>query len=106
MPCEAGYYANTGVEQWLQEQWVAFPDLTIVDVFTVASGDIVAVRWLARGTSRGQFLGVAPTGRSLDYSGVSMYRSEDGRIAEIWETRNTLDVLHQLDPRIGGGHHH
>ena len=32
--------------------------------------------------------------------------SEDGRIAEIWETRNTLGVLHELDPRIGGGHHH
>ena len=106
MPCEAGYYAKSGVEQWLGEQWSAFPDLTVVDDFTVASGDIVAVRWHARGTSQGDFLGVAPTGRSLDYTGLSMYRIEDGRIAEIWETRNTLGILHQLDPRIGGGHHH
>jgi predicted ester cyclase len=106
MPCEAGHYASTGVEQWLQEQWAAFPDLTVVDDFSVASGDIVAVRWHARGTSQGDFLGVAPTGRSLDYTGLSMYRIEDGRIAEIWETRNTLAILHQLDPRIGGGHHH
>jgi predicted ester cyclase len=106
MPCEAGYYAKHGVEQWLQEQWAAFPDLTVVDDFTVAGGDIVAVRWEARGTSRGHFLGVAPTGRSLDYTGISMYRVEDGRIAEIWETRNTIGIIHQLDPRIGGGHHH
>ena len=106
MPGEAGYYANRGVEQWLQEQWAAFPDLTVVDGFTVASGDIVAVRWEAHGTSRGHFLGVAPTGHSLDYTGISMYRVEDGRIAEIWETRNTIAILHQLDPRIGGGHHH
>jgi steroid delta-isomerase-like uncharacterized protein len=106
MPCEAGYYATAGLEKWLQEQWVAFPDLTIVDIFTVASGDIVAARWQARGTSRGHFLGVAPTGRSLDYSGISMFRVEDGRIAEIWETRNTLGILHQLDPHIGRGHHH
>lgn len=106
MPCEAGHYATAGVEEWLQEQWAAFPDLTIDDVFTVASGDIVAARWEARGTSHGQFLGVAPTGRSLDYTGLSMYRIEDGRIVEIWETRNTLGILHQLDPRIGGGHHH
>jgi hypothetical protein len=35
-----------------------------------------------------------------------MYRIEDGRIAEIWETRNTLGIMHQLDPRIGGGHRH
>jgi predicted ester cyclase len=106
MPCEAGFYAHTGAVQWLQEQWAAFPDLTVVDDFTVASGDIVAVRWKARGTSWGQFLGVAPTGHSLDYTGLSMYRVEGGRIAEIWETRNTLGIMRQLDPRIGGGHHH
>lgn len=106
MPCEAGHYAKPGAEQWLKEQWAAFPDLTVVEDCSVASGDIVAVRWHARGTSRGNFLGVAPTGRSVDYTGLSMYRIEDGRIAEIWETRNTLGVLHQLDPRIGGGHHH
>jgi len=106
MPCEAGSYANSGVEQWLGEQWSAFPDLRVVNDFSVASGDIVAVRWHARGTSQGDFLGVAPTGRSLDYTGLSMYRIEAGRIAEIWETRNTLAILHQLDPRIGGGHHH
>jgi predicted ester cyclase len=106
MPCEAGFYAHTGAVQWLQEQWAAFPDLTVVDDFTVASGDIVAVRWKARGTSWGQFLGVAPTGHSLDYTGLSMYRVEGGRIAEIWETRNTIGIIHQLDPRIGGGHHH
>lgn len=106
MPCEAGHYAKPGAEQWLGEQWSAFPDLTVVDDFSVASGDIVAARWRARGTSQGDFLGVAPTGRSVDYTGLSMYRIEDGRIAEIWEARNTLGILHQLDPRIGAGHHH
>ena len=106
MPCEAGYHAVGGVERWLGEQWSAFPDLTVANDFTVAAGDIVAARWHARGTSQGDFLGVAPTGRSLDYTGISMYRIEAGRIAEIWETRNTLGILHQLDPRIGGGHHH
>ena len=107
MPCEAGYYATAGLEHWLQEQWRAFPDLSVVDEFTVANGDIVAARWQARGTSRGPFLGVAPTGRTLDYMGLSMYRIEDGRIAEIWETRNTLGIMRRLDPlEFGGGHHH
>jgi len=72
--------------------------------FTVASGDIVAARWEARGTSRGHFLGVAPTRRSLDYTGISMYSVEDGRIAEIWETRNTLGIMHQSTHRSGAGH--
>lgn len=106
MPCEVGYVATSGVEQWLREQWSAFPDLTVVNDLTVAAGDIVATRWHARGTSRGEFLGFPPTGRTLDYSGISMYRIGAGRIAEIWETRNTLGILRQLDPRIGGGHTH
>lgn len=106
MPCEAGHYARPGVEQWLHGQWAAFPDLTVMEDASVASGDIVAVRWHASGTSQGAFLGVAPTGRPVAYTGLSMYRVEDGRIAEIWETRNTLGILHQLDPRIGAGHRH
>ena len=106
MPGETGHAGIAGLEAWLAESWRAFPDLAVVDWFTVASGDIVAARWRARGTSRGEFLGVAPTGRSIECTGISMYRVENGRIAELWETRDTLGILHQLDPRIGGGHRH
>ena len=35
-----------------------------------------------------------------------MYRIEDGKIAEILETWDTLGIMHQLDPGIGGGNHH
>ena len=33
-----------------------------------------------------------------------MYQIEDGRIAEIWEARNTLTIVRQLDPEIDGDH--
>jgi predicted ester cyclase len=105
MPCEASYYGINGAGGWLGEGWKAFPDLTIADDFTVAQGDIVAVRWTARGTSKGNFLMLPPTGEAVEYTGVSMYRIEGGKIAEIWETRNTLGIMRQLNPEIGGGHH-
>ena len=55
----------------------------------------------------GEYLGVPATGQRVDFTGVSMYRVEDGRIAEIWDTRNTIGILHQLNPDIAGhGHHH
>jgi predicted ester cyclase len=100
MPCEAGYYGLAGVQSWLGASWDAFPDLTIVDYATVAQGDIVAVRWRARGTSTGDFLGLPPTGGTVEYTGVSMYRVEDGGIAEIWDTRNTLGIMLQLNPGL------
>jgi predicted ester cyclase len=104
MPCEASFYGIDGVGAWLGEQWHTFPDLTVADCFTVAQGDIVAVRWTARGTAKGPFLMLPPTGEVVEYTGVSMYRIEDDKIAEIWETRNTLGIMLQLNPDLGKGH--
>lgn len=106
MPGEAAYHGADGTLAWLRTQWTAFPDLTVIDHFTVASRNIVVVRWTARGTSRGDFMGVPATGNPVEYTGVSMYRVDDGAIAEIWDTRNTLGILNQLDPHIAGHSHH
>jgi steroid delta-isomerase-like uncharacterized protein len=107
MPGEATYHGTDGASAWLEEQWTAFPDLTVTDHFTVACGDIVAVRWTARGTSQGEYMGVPATAQPVEFTGVSMYRVEDGKIGEIWDARNTLGILHQLNPDIGShGHHH
>jgi len=105
MPCEASFYGIEGTRHWLGTQWKTFPELTITDYFTVAQGDIVAAHWKARGTSKGDFLMLPPTGEVVEYEGSSMYRIEDGKIAEIWETRNTLAIMRQLKPEMAGGHH-
>jgi len=107
MPCEASHYGTTGIHEWLTMQWAAFADLTIIEHSTVAQGDIAAMHWTARGTSTGPFMGLPPTCELVEFTGVTMYRVEDDRIAEIWDTRNTLGILHQLNPELGaGGHHH
>jgi predicted ester cyclase len=106
MPCEAGFYGRDGTRRWLEAHWTAFPDLVIADSFTIAHGDIAASRWTARGTSRGEFMGLPPTGGVVEFTGVTMYRIEDDLIAEIWDTRNTLGILGTLDPGLGAGHHH
>jgi predicted ester cyclase len=105
MPCEAGYYGIDGASNWLETQWKAFPDLTITDYFTVAQGDIVATHWKARGTSKGNFLMLPPSGNPVEYDGSSMYKVENGQITEIWETRNTLAIMGQLNPDMKKGNH-
>jgi predicted ester cyclase len=106
MPCEAGHYGVDGAREWLDAQWSAFPDLAIADSFTIADGDIVASRWTARGTSAGEFMGLPPTGDIVEFTGLTMYRVEGGRIAEIWDTRNTLGILGTLNPELAGDRHH
>ncbi|MFC1927837.1 ester cyclase, partial [Chloroflexota bacterium] len=105
MPCEASYYGIDGVKTWLVEQWSSFPNLGIMEYFTLAQGDIVVARWKARGKSEGNFLILPPTGKTVEYTGVSMYRIEEGKIAEIWETRNTLGIMQQLNPELRSHSH-
>jgi len=106
MPCEASYYRINGISNWLGESWKSFPDLTVSEYFMVANGDIVSVYWTAKGTSQGNFLMLPPTNETIEYTGVSMYRIEGDKIAEIWETRNTFAIMRQLNPELGGDNHH
>jgi hypothetical protein len=55
----------------------------------------------------GELMGLPPTGTAVEFTGVSMYQPENGSVAEIWDIRNTLGILHQLNPELGaGGYHH
>jgi steroid delta-isomerase-like uncharacterized protein len=74
----------------------AFPDVTIQVDDIVAEGDIVAARWSARGTHRGEGLGVAATGRHIQFSGMVFVRVEDGRLVEGWNNFDQLGMLEQL----------
>ena len=50
-----------------------FPDLKHDIVEQVAAGDKVVTRWVATGTHSGQFMGVAPTGKYVEYGGINIY---------------------------------
>ena len=36
------------------------------------------------GTHRGEYLGLAPSGHSVEYNEIFILRFEDGRFAETW----------------------
>jgi predicted ester cyclase len=74
-----------------------FPDITIDLEEVLADNDHVAFRSTMRGTHRGEFLGVQPTGRRVTVGLVDMMRIEDGRIIEQWGGPDMLDLLRQLE---------
>ena len=76
----------------------AFPDLAITVEDLVAAGDRVAAHWTLRGTHRGPFLGLSPTGRQVAVGGMELYRLADGRIAERWAVVDLAGLLRQLGP--------
>jgi predicted ester cyclase len=59
----------------------------------IAEGDKVVVRNTVTGTQRGEFMGAAPTGKSVTYNEIFIFRFVDSRVAETW---GVVDVLAQM----------
>jgi steroid delta-isomerase-like uncharacterized protein len=96
-PADGGEYTGRdGAKRQIQMYRAAFPDLrlTIDDVFE--SDDEVAVRWTARGTHRGDLMGLAPTGVQTTTTGITIDRYEDGKLVESWTNWDTLGLMRQL----------
>jgi steroid delta-isomerase-like uncharacterized protein len=74
----------------------AFPDLHVQIEDLVIDGDCVAARVMHLGTHHGEFLGIAPTGRSVAYEGTVIFRIVEGKISERWGTVDLFAILWQL----------
>ncbi|MDP8940441.1 MAG: ester cyclase [Actinomycetota bacterium] len=84
------------VRQFIESWRAAFPDTRSAVDDIVAEGDRVAVRWTTHATHRGEFMGVAPTGRQVAVGWFGMFRLSDGRVVESWDTFNALEMMQQL----------
>ena len=62
----------------------------------IAEGDRVVERWTGRGTHRGEFQGISPTGKQVAVPGVVFYRLREGRIIEFRGSFDMLSMLQQL----------
>lgn len=83
----------------------AFPDLQVTIAEILAEGDLVAERQTMRGTHRGEFFGLHPTGRRVAMAGIHLFRIRDGKLVEHRANNDDLGLLQQLGgiPPIPGG---
>lgn len=74
----------------------AFPDWYASIDELVAELNRVAERWTGRGTHRGEFEGIAPTGRQVTVPGTVFYRLAHGKITEFRGQFDGIALLQQL----------
>jgi len=74
----------------------ALPDLELTIDHQFAAGDYVASRFTIRGTHDGDLMGVPASGRPVEFTGITISRCQDGRIAEEWELTDTVGLLGQV----------
>ena len=71
-------------EQTFAEAREGFPDLSVVVEDVLAEGNRVSARVTMRGTHRGEFQGIAPTGKRVEVRAMDMFRIREGKIVEHW----------------------
>jgi predicted ester cyclase len=74
----------------------AFPDIRFTLEDMVAEGDKVVYRASARGTHKGEFMGIAPTGKHVTFTSIVISRIANGKFQEDWESMDGMYVLQQL----------
>jgi steroid delta-isomerase-like uncharacterized protein len=85
-----------GFREWVGVYLEAFPDGRVTIDEQIAEGDRVATRWTGRGTQTGELMGIAPTGKQVTVSGLTLSRFTGGKIVEEWEIYDALGMLVQL----------
>ncbi|WP_412070377.1 ester cyclase [Rubrivirga sp. IMCC43871] len=74
----------------------AFPDIRFEIVDTVQEEDRVSVRCVVRGTHTGEGLGIAPTHRRVEITGMTFGVVRDGQIQEAWNLFDFRSLMGQL----------
>ncbi|HYP40332.1 MAG TPA: ester cyclase [Chloroflexia bacterium] len=94
-----------GVKQVISMFRAAFPDLQVTVDQMIAEGDTLAGRFTMSGTHQGEFMGIPPTGKRMEITGIDVVRFENGKMVEHWGNSDDLGMMQQLGliPMPGGG---
>jgi steroid delta-isomerase-like uncharacterized protein len=85
-----------GARQLYKVLRAAFPDFHADIHWQLADGDRVTTYKTYHGTHRGEFLGVAPTGRKIQFETVDVMQVRNGQIGEHWGVANLFSLMQQL----------
>src|SRR5262245_34135969 len=85
-----------GVERFVRQFLVSFPDLNHTIEEMIMEGDRVAVKFSASGTHTGQWLEFSPTGKSIQYTGVTWARIAESKITEHHTWWDKASLIEQV----------
>jgi steroid delta-isomerase-like uncharacterized protein len=74
----------------------AFADLRLTIEDIIAEGETVVARWSCRGAHRGDLNGIAPTGKQVALSGITITRFANGKMVEGYVNWDALGLMQQL----------
>jgi predicted ester cyclase len=91
-----GIKGADGLAAMVQGYREAIADLTVTIDHQFTEGDYVATRMTFTGRHEGELMGAAPTGRQVEFTGLTVSRCRDGKVEEEWEIVDTVTLLQQV----------
>ena len=82
--------------------FIAFSEVRHEMHFMVAEGNMVAVVMTAHLTHTGEFLGIAPSGRTVTAPVNAVFRVQNGKLAEVWSVIDMEGLRQQLNAASEG----
>jgi predicted ester cyclase len=85
-----------GVKANVEKYLTGFSNARVTVDDQVVEGNKVATRWTGKGTHDGEIAGVAPTGKEVTITGLTISTVENGKLVEDRTVWDTLGMLVQL----------
>jgi steroid delta-isomerase-like uncharacterized protein len=82
--------------RYVERTRAAFPDWHNRIDELIAAGERVVARLTWKGTHRGEFLGIPPSGRRVSYVGAAFFHIQAGEIREGWVVGDTQELWRAL----------
>ena len=80
----------------IQKNHQAFSNLVIAILDAICHEDKVILRLIIRGKHTGNYQGIAPTYKEVQFAGITIRRIKEGKIFEEWQINDQLSLLKQL----------
>jgi len=82
-----------GMRQHLVAVKKTYPDYTMEIIRQFEIGETVITEFIMRGTHKGEFLGITPTNKVIEMTGVDIDKVVNGKIVEHGGAVNTFDAF-------------
>jgi predicted ester cyclase len=101
------FIADDNLREHISAFEAAFPQYEMKADELIAEGDKVVLRGSFRGTHRGELMGIAPTGKSVNVPLIMVYQVANETITDHWMGVDRMDLMQQLGvlPGLTAGAH-
>lgn len=92
----AALAGREAVVTYFSKRIEAFPDLVVTSDISLTAGDLICANLIYSGTHRGEYLGVAPTGKRVTFNSTDIIRVRAGKFVEHWGAADLFGLVAQL----------